>query len=73
MATLRRKHLSPGTYFIWRCEKPACQHQNGKFARASESNDAPVQGQCPVEIVDAPPYDHVREVAAQEVAATCPS
>lgn len=60
--TLRRKHLSHGTYFTWRCE-----HSEGKKDRASERNDGPQQGECVVELCDAPDYAHVRDVAAVEL------
>lgn len=63
MTQLRRKHLAPGTYFVWRC-----RHKDGMQDRVSDRNDGPQQGDCEVELVDAPDYAHVRTVAHVELA-----
>ncbi len=64
MTQLRRKHLSDGTYFIWRCE----HNKSGTQDRASDRNDGPNQGECEVELCDPPDYAHIRAVARIELA-----
>ncbi len=59
---LKRKHLAPNTYFIWRCE-----HRNGQGDRAGDRNDGPNQSDCDVELLDPAPLGHRQFVATIEL------